>query len=277
MSRQRPLSLSRRRALSVVGGGLSAAVLASFYDLSLHPACAMEPRFKEQLVRHRPKVVAFDVVETLFSLDPVQELFKAVGLPDTAMRAWFAAFLRDAMALEISGVYKSFKEVATATLETAFARDGVKPAVDRVQQVMSAFGELPAHADVRPAFQALRAARVRIVTLTNGSTEATTKLLKAAGLDGFVEKAISIDEVKHWKPAREVYLHASKVTGTRPEELALVAAHAWDIQGAARAGLTTGWVGRTDKHFTPVMQAPDVKGETLVAVVDALVGLPVAP
>lgn len=136
---------------------------------------------------------------------------------------------------------------------------------------------MPAHPDVRPAFQALRDAGVRVVTLTNGSAEATTKLLKAEGLDGFVEKAISIDEVRHWKPARAVYLHAAKVTGTRPEELALVAAHAWDIHGAAEAGLTTGWVARTEKHFPPVLRAPDVKGETLTEVAEHLLRLTAPP
>ena len=264
-------ALTRREALFVLVGGLAAAAVMGS---SGGYVCADESVSKEPPVRHRPKVVAFDVVETLFALDPVRERFKALGLPPGAMQGWFASFLRDAMALEITGVYKPFKEVANATLQSALARDGVEPTPDIVQRVLAGFGELPAHPDVRPAFQALRDAGVRIVTLTNGSAEATTQLLKAAKLDGFVQKMISIDEVRHWKPARDVYLHAQKVTGTSAEELALVAAHAWDIQGAASVGLTTGWVSRTEKRFPPVMQSATVSGDGLEQVVLELLKLP---
>lgn len=260
---------SRRDVLSTLGGGLATAALRGPQRL-----CAEGPVAREQPVRHRPKVVAFDVVETLFALDPVRERFKAVGLPAAAMEAWFAAFLRDAMALEITGVYKPFKEVAEATLQSALAREGVEATPVVAQAILGAFGELPAHPDVRPAFQALRDAGVRIITLTNGSAEATSTLLKSAKLDGYVEKMISIDEVRHWKPAREVYLHAQKVTGTSPENLALVAAHAWDIQGAASVGLTTGWVSRAEKRFPAVMQSATVSGEGLEQVVFELLRLP---
>ncbi len=131
----------------------------------------------------------------------------------------------------------------------------------------------PAREDVKPAFKMLKDAGIRIVTLTNGSAETTQKLLKNAGMGDMVERAISIDEVKHWKPRREVYLHAAKVCGVQPHEVALVAAHAWDVQGANRAGLATGWVSRAEKAFPQVMQSPDVKGDTLTAVVQQLSAL----
>lgn len=265
---------SRRQAIWVLGAALATTAAGVSLDgLVAHAAGEDEGVPKEKAVRHRPKVVAFDVVETLFALDPVRARFKAVGLPPESMPAWFAEFLRDAMALEITGVYKTFKEVARSSLEAAMSRHGIEPTPERVARVLDGFGELPAHPDVQAAFQVLKDAGVRIVTLTNGSADATTKLLKAAKLDGFVDRAISIDEVKHWKPAREVYLHAAKSTGVAPHEMALVAAHAWDIHGAAAAGLTTGWVARGGQSFPAVMHQPTVSGRAMTEVVNGLLGL----
>lgn len=220
-----------------------------------------------------PKVVAFDVIETLFALEPMGERLKQAGLPEQALPAWFAGLLRDAFALEVTGVFKSFEEVAAGTLEVLMAKYGVPPEAQAIERVLQGFGELPAHDDVSPAFKVLTDAGIRIVTLTNGSARTTQKLLKNAGVSDMVERSLSIDEVEHWKPRREVYLYAAQACGVRPGEVALIAAHPWDIQGASRAGLTSGWVPRGEKVYPRVMDAPDVKGDTLTAVAEQLSAL----
>lgn len=220
----------------------------------------------------RPEVVAFDVVETLFTLDPVQGRMKEAGLAPEMTALWFAGFLRDAFALDLAGTYVPFKDVAQATLEVVMTNAGVDATDARIARVIEAFAELPPHPDVRAAFDRLRAAKVRIVTLANGSAENMKKLLERAGLAGHVEKTISIDEVKRWKPAREVYLHAAKSVGLPPAKIALVAAHAWDVHGAKRAGLRAGWVMRKDKIVSPAIAPPDVVGATLTEVVERLLG-----
>jgi 2-haloacid dehalogenase len=60
----------------------------------------------------RPVVIAFDVIETLFAFDPLADRLKAVGLLPDSLRVFFAGMLRDALALEASGTYRPFKEVA---------------------------------------------------------------------------------------------------------------------------------------------------------------------
>jgi 2-haloacid dehalogenase len=56
--------------------------------------------------------------------------------------------------------------------------------------------------------------------------------------------------------------------------MALVACHSWDVQGAQRAGLTGGWVQRTERVYAEVYEPPHVQGGSLVEVVDALLALP---
>jgi 2-haloacid dehalogenase len=221
--------------------------------------------------RPRPPVVAFDVVGTLFSLDPVGRRLSDAGLREGALNEWFGRFLRDAFALDRVGRYVPFRDVARGTLEVMLAEQGQGP--EKAAGVLQAFAELPAHPDVRPAFGQLRSAGIRIIALTNGGADTTQRLLAKAGLVDFVERTISIDEVRHWKPHREVYRHAARVVGVTATTLALVAAHAWDILGASRAGLTTGWVSREEKLFHPAMAEPTVHGDTLPEVVAGLLAL----
>lgn len=217
-------------------------------------------------MKSRPTVVAFDVVETLFSLEPMRARLCALGLADDALELWFALLLRNAFALDASGTFKTFGEVARATLSVILAEHRLAVDPSALDETLAGFGELPVQADVAPAFQVLHDAGVRLVALTNGQAENTHRLLRRAGLDGQVERIISIDEVRRWKPAREVYLHAAKAVGVAPGELALVAAHAWDVHGASQVGLVTGWVSRLEKRFSPAMNPPDVTGDTLVEV-----------
>jgi 2-haloacid dehalogenase len=222
----------------------------------------------------RPAVIAFDVIETLFPIEPLGARLEAIGVPSRSLRLFFAQMLRDAFALEASGVYKPFRELATASLKVTLAGHGVAADETRIAQVLQGFSELSAHADVRPAFERVHAAGVRIMTLTNGGAENTKRLLAAAGLQDFVERVVSIDEVRRWKPNREVYLNAARAAGAEPSRLGLIAAHAWDTHGAKLAGLSTAWVRRGDTEYHAAMAPPDARGDSLTEAVEGLLALP---
>jgi hypothetical protein len=72
----------------------------------------------------RPSVVAFDVIGTLFPLDPLREPLVGLGLPPQALEVWFARTLRDGFALAASGAFRPFAEVATGTLVGLLAEHG---------------------------------------------------------------------------------------------------------------------------------------------------------
>lgn len=221
----------------------------------------------------RVQAVLFDVIETLFPLEPIRRKLLQSGLPQGALDTWFARMLRDAFALDAAGTYRGFREVAAGALEVTFAAHGAPVSQSQLDGVLGAFAALDPHPDAAAAFERLHEAGVEISTLTNGSAETTRKLLERASLIGMVRHVIGIDEVKHWKPRREVYLHGVRTAGSEPRRVALVAAHAWDILGAREAGLATGWVSRLEKTFQPAMGRPDVSGPDLVSAVDGLLAL----
>lgn len=219
----------------------------------------------------RPTAVAFDMIETVFSLEPLRARLTATGLPGEALETWFARILRDGFALEVTATYQPFRQVASAALARLLSERGVTLEPGVREGILEGFAELEPHPDARAALERLYQAKIRVVALTNGAADVTGKLLRRARLDGLVERVISIDEVHHWKPREAVYLHAAARVGVEPSHLALVATHPWDIHGAGQAGLITAFVAR-GRPYPLFMTPPDVTGASLLAVIAALVG-----
>ncbi|MGH3344133.1 MAG: haloacid dehalogenase type II [Carbonactinosporaceae bacterium] len=219
----------------------------------------------------RPLVIAFDVVETVVSLERLRARLSEAGQPGQALELWFARLLRNGFALAASGAYQPFGDVATAALAEATGY-ALTPA--DMEQVVAGFRDLAPHPDAEPAMRRATDAGVRVIAVTNGSAAITGHLLRDAGLEDHVERVVSIDEVRAWKPAPAVYRHAAEACEVPPERMALVAAHSWDTHGARRAGLVAGWVSRLEGRYPEIFDAPDVSGKDLVEVVDGLLALP---
>lgn len=220
-----------------------------------------------------PLAAAFDVVETLFSLGAVEAALADAGPGAPAVERFFDRLLRDGFALAASGGYRPFRDVADAAL--AATSTDLDPGTRG--RILGAFARLDPHPDARPALQRAHAAGLAVAALTNGSATLTQERLERAGFAGLVERVVSIDEVRAWKPAPAPYRHAAEVLGVVPGRLALVAVHAWDVHGARRAGLVTGWASRLEGRFPAIFDRPDVVGSDLVEVVEGLLALPAAP
>jgi 2-haloacid dehalogenase len=228
-------------------------------------------------VPERPKLILFDSLETLFSPAPLGARLVQAGLGADLLPCWLSRLQRDGFALEIAGLWRPFHDVAGAAL-AAIAADAGHPLDESLRaHILAGWAELPAHSDVRPALEAARAAGVGCACLTNGASAATLALLQRAGLDSLLGRIISADEIQHWKPLWDVYLHAADALGHEPHHLALVSAHDWDLEGARQAGLTTGWVARSPAPFSPLLAPPDVTAGSLLEAVERLLGLPPTP
>jgi 2-haloacid dehalogenase len=217
-----------------------------------------------------PTAVVFDIFGTLFSLDLLGERLERAGLPRSSLDLLFARTLRDAFALEVADDFHKFPEVMAGSLKVLFAASGREPDSQAIDRTLDAFSELPPFPDVRPAFELLRERGIHVATLGNGSATTVRNLLERAGLVQLVDAVLSIEDAKHWKPHAAAYQYAQRKLGLEPDRLALVAAHAWDVQGAKRAGWRAAWVSRLEKQFHPAMTAADVVGGTVEEAVQAL-------
>jgi 2-haloacid dehalogenase len=227
-----------------------------------------------------PAVAVLDVNETLVDLAGLRRRFEAAGAPAHLVETWFASTLRDGFAVTAAGGYVDFRDAAVAALETLFAGvDGLGPqAREAAEEVMAGFAELDLHPDVAPGLTRLREAEVRLVTLTNGSAELTRALLERGGVGHLVEQRLSVSEAGRWKPARESYLMAAERCGAPIADMALIASHPWDVDGAARAGMRGAWLNRRALRYPAFFTPPAVMASDLPALADALLHTgPVAP
>ena len=220
-------------------------------------------------MRTRPDVVAFDVNETLLDLAPVRAALIEHGQPADLLPTVFARTLLTGFAATVTGTWCSFRRA----FETSLAQLTELSAAERTA-VAEAFLELAPHPDVEPALRRLTEGGVRAVTLSHGSPGVAEAGLSRGGVTPLVERTLSTEAVRAWKPSREAYLWAAGSCDVAPARMALVAAHSWDVHGAQRAGLTGAWVPRTERVYADVHDPPHVQGGSLVEAVDALLALP---
>ena len=219
--------------------------------------------------RSRPEVVAFDVNETLLDLAPVRAALVEHGEAADVLTVVFARTLATGFAAGVTGTWFRFR----AAFESALAQTTGLDAGAR-EQVADAFGALVPHRDVEPALRRLAEAGVRVITLSHGAPGVAESALARGGIAPLVERTLTSESIRAWKPAREVYLWAAGVCDVAPDRLALVAAHGWDVHGAERAGLTGAWFPRAERAYPDVFERPAVLAGDIGAAVDALLALP---
>ena len=129
---------------------------------------------------------------------------------------------------------------------------------------------LPPHPEIRQSLERLRGAGLRLATLTNSTAEVGEAQLVNAGLRDLFELALSADAVRRLKPAPQPYRMAAERLGVEPGDVRLVAAHAWDVAGALRAGCATAFVARPGKVLDPLVPRPDIVGADLREVADRI-------
>ena len=220
----------------------------------------------------RPSLIVFDVNETLSDMSVLADRFGEVGLSPQLAATWFAGLLRDGFALTVTGENPDFAQVASDSLVGLFRARGVPDVDGGVERVMSAFMQLPLHPDVVDGIRALSDAGMRLVTLSNGSTAVAEGLFERDGILERFERLLSVQDASAWKPAAAAYQYALEVCRASASESMLVAVHPWDIHGAHRAGLATGYINRAGALYPGFFARPDIEAPTLVELAQALTG-----
>lgn len=217
-----------------------------------------------------PHVCVFDVNETLLDLRALDPAFAELFGDAAVRREWFAQMIQSALVATVTGAYAPFGQIGDAALSMVAARRGVALADDARRRLLGGMRSLPPHPEVRPALERLRAAGVRLATLTNSTAEVAEAQLSNAGLSELFELRLSADTVRRLKPAPEPYQMAAEQLGVDLGAIRLIAAHAWDIAGARRAGCAAAFVARPGMVLDPLAPTPEIVGADMHAVVEQI-------
>ena len=207
----------------------------------------------------RPKVIFFDVNETLLDLQPMkEEVGRLLGAGPDAAVLWFTTLLQHSLVATVAGKYLDFAEVGAACLRMVAGSHGVELSEDAARQAVAPMRSLPPHGDVAPALGRLRDAGLRLFTLTNNSKSAVADQVRNAGLADYFEALLSVEDVGKYKPHAEVYRWAAGRVGADVSGCLLVAAHGWDVAGAKWAGMQSAFVARPGQQTFPLGPTPDI-------------------
>ncbi len=219
------------------------------------------------------RVIVCDVIETMLDLRALDPHFERIFGDRAARQDWFQQMLQSAFVATITHVYADFGTIGKAALKMTADQRGVELSEDDRQQVLGTVLQLPPHPDVQPGLERLRAAGFRLASLTNSTEQVARAQLDHAGLTAYFEQILSVDAVQRFKPAPEPYWMAAERLGVAIGDVRLVAAHAWDVAGALRAGCAAGFVARPGKVLDPLVEPPDVVGADLADVAAQIVAM----
>ncbi|MGI5131969.1 haloacid dehalogenase type II [Pseudonocardia sp. CA-107938] len=192
-----------------------------------------------------PVAIVFDVLGTL--VDEPAGLRAAIaaatdrsadGDVDGLVRLW-----QDHVAAEQEKIVAGRRAFAPSDVLDAEAAALVaeRAGITDAAALATASHRLPPWPDTQAGLARL-AERFPLIGLSNASPRALLRLNAHAGLRW--HQALSAQGAATYKPDAAVYRLAVDVAGCAPEQLLMVAAHAWDLRGAAAVGLRTAYVER---------------------------------
>ncbi len=176
-----------------------------------------------------------------------------------------------AMVTTLTGREAVFADLVRAGLARRLRLAGRDPAL--ADDALGLMSSMPAFIDAPAALEQLRGIGLRLGVLTQSAAGAADAVLRFAGLRDRIEVVISAPESGAFKPDPRPYRMALERIGAPAGEVALVAAHWWDVAGAKAAGLRTGWVARRDLVLPDGLPEPDVGGRDLIEVAEGLAKL----
>jgi 2-haloacid dehalogenase len=175
-----------------------------------------------------------------------------------------------AMVDQLTGGSNSLNELMAAAMRRRLRlAGGDESGADSALQLIST---MPAYLETPAALETLRGRGLRLGVLSQSSTQATDNVLRFAGLRDRFELVLSAQDTGLFKPDLRPYRYAVERTGAESgSAVCMVSTHWWDVAGAKRAGLRTGWVARRERALLDTVPAPDYMGRDLAEVADAIV------
>jgi 2-haloacid dehalogenase len=218
----------------------------------------------------RPLIV-FDVNETLLDLAPIRDGFAATFGDRTLASVWFGQLLKLSFVASMTGRYRPFTELAVAAFDMVADAAGLTVAPGERDAIVGRLRSLPPHPDTEPGLRLLREAGFRMAALTNSPRATAEAQLEHASLDFYLERIMSVDMVRIFKPSPVVYEAAAAELGVPIGDLVMVAAHDWDVAGAMAAGARGAFVARPGQVLDPGQPRPEIVAADITEVARELV------
>jgi 2-haloacid dehalogenase len=202
----------------------------------------------------RPEAFVFDAYGTLYDVHSVAARCESCwpGKGAALSQLWRAKQLEYTWQRSLMQRYVPFSTVTREALAYACAALGLDLSVAQMEGLMSEYLRLAMYADVSDSLKNLK---TKQAILSNGSPDMLLPLVENSGLK--LDAVLSVDEVKIFKPAPQVYALAVEKLKTDKSKIGFVSSNCWDAIGAKSYGFEVYWINRLKAPIDRLGFQPD--------------------
>lgn len=190
-------------------------------------------------------VYLFDAYGTLLDVHSAVARHQAAIGPqaERLSELWRSKQLEYTWVRSLMGAYQDFESLTEQALDYAASRCGGISTQSRAD-LLKAYQTLSAYGDAAPCLSALRQAGARTGILSNGTPAMLQKAIGAAGIADLFDAVISVDDLRLYKTAPQVYEQARKLFDVPAADVVFASSNRWDVAGASRFGFQAVWINR---------------------------------
>ena len=225
------------------------------------------------------KLIAFDAYGTLFDVYSMgqlaEELFPGQGQA-------FALMWRDRQIdytrlvtmsdpnASGSKYYLPFRELTIRSLRYVCKRMNLNLTPEYEKRLMDQYAKLTGFEDSLTVLKTIKEKGLSTAILSNGSREMLATVVNSNGLKPYLDKVVTVEDVRLFKTAPQVYELLLKAFPLKKEEVLFVSSNAWDALAAKWYGFDVFWVNRLGHPFEEIGEKPNYEGTSLSKVLEVI-------
>ncbi len=194
-------------------------------------------------------LLIFDVNETLLDLSALKQDIITALENEQAAALWFSELLYYSLVESVCDSYHDFSEIGKEVFKLVQERFGKSYSDEEIRNILSSIDKLNPYPEVTEALEAL-SEEYRLMAFSNGKPEVLKNQLKNAGIFQFFDYVLSVEKSRKYKPHPAAYKCALQYAHIKAEDAVMIAAHGWDVTGAAQAGMSTVFIERGKKPYS---------------------------
>ncbi|WP_114639367.1 haloacid dehalogenase type II [Polynucleobacter necessarius] len=218
------------------------------------------------------KLIAFDAYGTLFDVYSMgtlaEEIFPGQGQALSLM--WRDRQIEYTRLVTLSDPspngskhYLPFWDLTARSLRYVCKRMGLSLSQQNEKRLMDQYAKLTGFEDSLTVLKTIKEKGVLTAILSNGSREMLSTVVDSNGLSPYLDKVVTIEDVRLFKTAPQAYELLLKAFAVNKDEILFVSSNAWDALAAKWFGFDVFWVNRLGHPFEEIGVQPDYEGSSL--------------
>ena len=225
------------------------------------------------------KLIAFDAYGTLFDVYSMgllaEELFPGNGSALALM--WRDRQIEYTRLVTMSDpnpggskYYLPFWDLTIRSLHYVCKRMDLELSSVNEKRLMDQYAKLTGFPDSMNVLKTIKERGIATGILSNGSREMLATVVQSNGLEPYLDKVVTIEEVRLFKTAPQAYELLLKAFPVQKHEVLFVSSNAWDALAAKWFGFDVFWVNRLGHPFEEIGEKPTYEGKSLTEVLESL-------